>query len=112
MQVRLDVHMILKILELLADSDVGRILAHPNPDSINEFRQAIKARRKQLAKKYHPDVNGGSAERMKQINAVCDAMLSLRISRAQLPPVVVRVYQGAGSWGNNDSTGTATGFNY
>lgn len=50
-----------------------RLLGFPESQPITA--DDVAARRKELARKYHPDRPGGSTEKMQKINAACDVLL-------------------------------------
>ena len=65
--------------------DPYRILGIPESASDEEVTAAYR----RLARKYHPDLNGGSAaasEKMKEVNAAYDLIRDRRAGKAQEPP--------------------------
>lgn len=55
---------------------------------IKVFKELINKQRKLLAKKYHPDRNGGDGSKMKEINNVVDLLLTIEVK--PLPPPQLR----------------------
>ena len=72
------------------------------------FKQRVSDRRRELAKKYHPDINNGGGEKMKHINQACDFLLKLKINFAPPPPAQFVQFHftfgGAASFGSTSST--------
>jgi len=68
-----------------------------NPDykeaqkGLNEFKHLVKKQRRQLAKKYHPDL-GHSPEKMKQINQVADLIRTLHLEFKRPQVQIVRIF--------------------
>lgn len=56
-----------------------------------EFKIFVKQRRRELAKKYHPDKNPEHTDRMKTINAVVDFVQLLKLTPPK-PKPVMKVY--------------------
>lgn len=72
---------------------------------LDKFKKEVGVQRKRLAKKYHPDLNGGSGERMKQINDACDFVKILRLMKPQpQPEVIFYYYEGSNSTTANSYT--------
>jgi len=79
-----------------------RTLPYPDAcEGLGKFKEAVRRRRRDLAKKHHPDV-GGDAAVMQDINSICDALLSIKIQR--MPQPVMRVYY----YGRATSTASST----
>jgi Putative quorum-sensing-regulated virulence factor len=49
--------------------------ARAGASSPSDFREVVERSRRELARKYHPDVGGGGAEVMKGINLLADHLL-------------------------------------
>ena len=50
------------------------------------FKELVKKQRKRLAKKYHPDNNGGDGTRMKEINNAVDLLMTIEVVAIRTPP--------------------------
>jgi hypothetical protein len=79
----------------------------PSPSGLVIFKNLIRKQRRNLAKKYHPDL-GLPIQRMQEINNLCDMFMSIKLvfrPRETPPPTqyTVHVYQSAG-WGDNSTT--------
>ena len=75
-------------------------------DKLKKFKGKLYNQRKVLAKKYHPDFNNGSDDKMKEINNAIDSIKHLRlipVQRPATPTIVVHYQYGEGF---NDSTTT------
>ena len=55
----------------------------------NIFKNNIRKQKRNLAKKYHPDINGGDGERIKEINHICDLLLNLQVIPPRQQQVVI-----------------------
>jgi len=82
------------------------------------FKQRVSDRRRELAKKYHPDINNGGGEKMKHINQACDFLLKLKINCIPRPPqpvhlgVTVFFFSSGGGGASRSSGGTDTSTYY
>jgi len=74
---------------------------------MEDFKADVNKKRRDLAKKYHPDVKGGSVEKMQEINSAVDMLLKLEVQIRPVQPVMHFYY-------NNvyNTTSTCTGGNY
>ena len=70
---------------------------------LNEFKIKIKNQRRKLAKKYHPDLNPENAEKMKEINNICDELLKTKLVPVQ-PRMATRVVIIRNDWQGTTST--------
>ena len=70
---------------------------------LEEFKTKIKNQRRKLAKKYHPDLNPENAEKMKQINNICDELLKTEVVAVQ-PRIATRVVIIRNDWQGTTST--------
>jgi archaellum component FlaC len=59
-------------------------------NNVDEFKERLKKQRKILAKKYHPDINPYGSKDLKEINAILDALETIKIR--QQPRIIVRAY--------------------
>lgn len=106
------IHEILTILELpLSSWKLNGALPPPDQANVilNTFKKLIKKQHRVLVKKYHPDLpkNGEKEEmRMKQINAMIDLVMQLKIQVMRRPQPIVRYYtfRSAFTSGATDST--------
>lgn len=73
-----------------------------------ELKVKARKQRRVLAKKYHPDVTGGSDEKIKRINHVVDLILKSRIILPKPRPDVVMFRYASGM---SYTTGTTTSSN-
>ena len=65
---------------------------HRALEAVKGFKELVKKQRKRLAKKYHPDNNGGDGTRMKEINNAVDILLTVEVEpirKHQLRPGMV-----------------------
>jgi hypothetical protein len=80
----------LTVDEVCAVLDLSRAEL-PHPLTLAAFKTVVRARRRQLAKRHHPD-QGGSVARMAAINEMADAVEALSALPVEGPrPTVVRV---------------------
>lgn len=70
------------------------------------FKKSVKRQYRRLALQYHPDKNNGCDKRMKEINAVVDLLLQLRIEPPRPQPIRI-VFQSSGG-GGTSATSTST----
>lgn len=80
---------------------------HNAKPELDKFKDVVNRQRRHLAKKYHPDKNGGNAKRMQDINNLIDVLLKSRIQASQASVVVHYYYTYTGFSG-----GTTTSANY
>ncbi|GAG71901.1 unnamed protein product [marine sediment metagenome] len=108
MQTQFNIQELLARLELPLSVLNGLQMAGSIPGANKElknFKELIKQKRKDLAKRYHPD-KGGEEERMKEINNICDWILGSEITPIPIQPVVrYYSYFGSTSSGNDTATG-------
>ena len=91
----LDFREVMRILEL------PMLKVHCQSD-LEDLKKVIRAQRKALAKKYHPDKVKGEEERMKIINNLCDILLKAKLQIRQ--PIRYYYYQTATSYSGTSST--------
>jgi hypothetical protein len=111
------VHDDLQILEL-SDREIAPLIAagRENGDwagATEQFRALVRRRRKELQRRFHPDVNPSeeAAERSKQVNLAADALLKhvkLGPRPQPQPQVFHQVVIIRGSWPGGWSTTTTT----
>jgi len=101
---RITIQQVLAILEIPLDHTVASLVKQPTQPKLTQFKLKIRRQRRQLAKKYHPDL-GHNPDRMKQINQLCDLLLASKIEYRP-PPVQVFYHY---TYSTYDSTSTATG---
>lgn len=83
--------------------------------ALQDFKDLVKKQHRVLAKKYHPDKTGGDDEKIKEINAIIDLIMKLKITKVQRrePKMTFHFYGGQGTgranW-SNDSTTSNGGF--
>lgn len=53
--------------------------------AVGGFKELIRKQRKRLAKKYHPDSNGGDDTMMKEVNNAADLLLTIEIKPIPRP---------------------------
>ena len=90
MQTQFNPHELLTALELPLNALDGIQKAKSIPTvqrELKDFKQVVKQQRRVLAKRYHPD-KGVDAERMKEINNICDWVLGSEITPIPIQPVV------------------------
>lgn len=83
--------------------------------AVGGFKDLIRKQRKRLAKKYHPDSNGGDDTLMKEINNAADLLLMIEvkpIQKPQLRPGMVFHFNFNVSSGNNQTTAGSTYYQY
>ncbi len=82
--------------------------------AVGGFKDLIRKQRKRLAKKYHPDSNGGDDALMKEVNNAADLLLTIGvkpIQKPQLRPMVFHFDFNVSS-GNNQTTAGSTYYQY
>lgn len=83
-------------------------------ERLNHFKEQVKRKRKEFAKKFHPDINKdrsvNAEDKMKEINNACDTLMLMEIRRPQ--PIVQRVVVVHGYYGSCSSYGSATTATY
>jgi len=63
---------------------------------LDALKLQVKSRKRSLAKKYHPDIKGGSAEKMKLVNQMADLIEGIKLQPPRPVPrfrTIVRVYR-------------------
>jgi len=115
----LNIPVIAKILEIdpLVFQPLVRAMQHGEVKAANKKLDKIKVivrkRRRHLAKKYHPDKNGGGDEKIKEINALIDMLLKTRIVAPPRPKPTVVMYRSSFMYGGTTSaTDTSTTTTY
>jgi len=75
--------------------------------TIEEFKQVVKKRKRQLMLQYHPDRNGDSIdskEKTQEILNICASFESMKVVRLPPRPTVMRFYNGTyGGYGSTTS---------
>ena len=103
---------ILQFLEIPIDHEVLTLLQRPSQPLLTKLKLRVRKQRRQLAKKYHPDLNPKNLKRMQQVNQLCDFLLASKIMYRP-PPVqfhyTVHVYQSQPSYYTTGYDSTATG---
>ena len=85
---------------------------------VEVLKDLVKKQRKVLAKKYHPDSNGGDATRMKEINNAVDLLLTIEVVAIRTPPQLRPIRTGdlfrsyPGKVFYHDSGGTTTSYTW
>ena len=94
------------------DHEVLTLLQRPSQPLLTKLKLRVRKQRRQLAKKYHPDLNPKNLKRMQQVNQLCDFLLASKIMYRP-PPVqfhyTVHVYQSQPSYYTTGYDSTATG---
>lgn len=91
-------------LEIPPDHPKLNFFRQPSPPGLVIFKNLIRKQRRNLAKKYHPDL-GHPIQRMQEINGLCDLFMGIKLI-FHPPPVqshAVYVYQST-TWDNSSST--------
>ena len=104
---RVSIQDLMKILEL-PSREFEKIKSEK---TLQDFKNLIKQQRRFLAKKYHPDKENGSLEKMKQVNQICDLFLTAKIQyRQQIVRYSVKTWTSTAS--TTATSYTATGDYY
>ena len=77
-------------------------------EKLDQFKKMLKKHRRELAKKYHPDVSDVDPEKLAKINNAYDCLMSTKITKIQVPrpTSVIFTFDAADS---STSTSTTTG---
>jgi hypothetical protein len=100
-----------RFLECRKRPVVNQFLNQPHPTLIPAIYKIINRQRKILAKRYHPDLNPNPIKNMKEINNICDLLLTLRwYQPPPQPEVIVTFYYSDYGTGSADYTTSSTSF--
>jgi len=87
------------------------IMRSPSPqlalERLEDLKRTVRKQKRILAKKYHPDIPGGSTKKMQRINSCVDIILNLRIQIQRPRPVInVRWQTMSATYGSSTTTTT------
>lgn len=75
---------------------------------LEQFKVFAKQRRRELAKKYHPDKDPKNLDRMQTINAIVDFIQLLKYRPIRPQPVMKTYYSVTIQYSSSSTTGTAS----
>lgn len=109
MQRQIDIINLLKFVEL--SPTVLSFIELPYQEALkglNSFKSMVLKKKKELAKRYHPD-KGGDEERMKEINQAIDLLMTLEMVQARPVRQYYTVFQNCWFSDNTAATSNSTG---
>lgn len=72
---------------------------------IEEFKKGVQQQRRKLAKIYHPD-KGGNEEKFKQINDICDKLLTIELKPPQQQNRIIIIHSNTSNYTTSNTTST------
>lgn len=113
MQKQINLNDLLEIVEMkgsLNELLTGRCSMEQGKKILSKFKEDLKKQRKDLARRYHPDMSGGSVEKMQMINDAVDNLMKLEIQPQPVQRVVYYQYNPYGATTSTTFTSTGGGW--